>query len=177
MNCKTPVAMALFCLAASQASATTFLTEAGASISRERIDPGSPGLEPYNESTEITPHLMAGAYRTAGQGLLGVALDLDRSNGSTLLGLRALDYRYPLWNNLEVHGFLGGARLDDTRPAYGYYYGFGASYRLPSKSWSIGLDFRGADKMARDKEPGEPTGRQDIYFDVYSLTLSIQKRF
>ncbi|WP_417361871.1 hypothetical protein [Gallaecimonas pentaromativorans] len=169
--------LALAGLMTFEASATTVMTEVGASFSREKVDLGTPTMEPFNRSSEVNPHLMVGVYRPAGDGLLGVGLDWDRSNGRNLLGLRALDYHYPLGDSFEVHGFLGGARLSDTRPAYGYYYGAGVSYKLPYQGWSIGLDFRKADELARDKEPSDPAGRQDVYFDIQSATLSIQKRF
>jgi hypothetical protein len=75
--------------------------------------------------------------------------------------------------------FVGAARYDLATPAYGIYYGAGLQWRNVRPGWDIGLDARYAIKVARDHLlPADPTGvREDSFYDIYSSTLSLTRRF
>jgi hypothetical protein len=91
-----------------------------------------------------------------------------------------LDYRYRFDNPLALSVFLGAARYDLATPAYGYYLGAGLQWRNLFKHVDLGVDYRYADKVARDKLlPSDPAPepRPDEFFDISGTSLSISYRF
>lgn len=125
-------------------------------------------------------HFAIGARRAVSKhNDLGVRLELDDIDGRLLLGFRAVDYRYRFEGPLAVGAFLGAARYDLATPAYGIYGGIGAQWRDVLPGWDLGLDFRYAMKVARDRLlPSDPaSARPDLFYDIDSATLSISRRF
>ncbi len=68
-------------------------------------------------------------------------------------------------------------------PAYGYYLGAGVQWRNILPKLDLGLDWRYADKVARDKllptdaDPARPSVRPDVFYDITSFSLSASYRF
>lgn len=125
-------------------------------------------------------HLGLGARRAvSARSDLGVRLELDDIDGHSLLGFRAIDYRYRFDGPLAAGFFLGAARYDLATPAYGIYGGVGAQWRDLFKGWDLGLDFRYATKVARDRllASDPPGARPDLFYDITSATLYVSRRF
>jgi len=130
--------------------------------------------------SEAGAHAGIGARRSVGErGDIGVRLEIDDIGGNLFLAARALDYRYRLSERFAIGGFLGAARLDLATPAYGYYFGAGASWRNIVAGWDLNLDFSLGEKVARDNLlPSDPQGGMpDNFHDVYSLRLSMSYGF
>jgi hypothetical protein len=130
---------------------------------------------------ELTPHIGIGARRAvSSRSDLGVRAELDRINDHMLLAVRALDYRYRTHGPLAFSAFLGAARYDLATPAYGYYFGAGVQWRNILPKLDLGLDWRYADKVARDKllptDPGTDP-RPDSFYDITSYSLVASYRF
>lgn len=143
-----------------------------------RLGDGSPKQK---TSMELTPHIGIGARRSvSSRSDLGVRAELDRIDDHMLLAVRAIDYRYRTFGPLAFSAFLGAARYDLATPAYGYYLGAGAQWRNILPGFDLGLDWRYADKVARDKLlPTDPadTLRPDAFYDITSYALSLSYRF
>ncbi|HET8698370.1 MAG TPA: hypothetical protein VFO94_12835, partial [Gammaproteobacteria bacterium] len=101
-----------------------------------------------SESSSSGAHLGAGVRRALRAGSIGVRLELDDVDSSTLLAVRALDYRRHLSQRFAVTGFLGAARLDLATPAYGYYLGGGFEIKHLLRRMDLGIDLRLGDKIA-----------------------------
>jgi hypothetical protein len=154
--------------------------DAGATASKVqiRVGDGSPNV---TTDAEIAAHFGLGARRAVSQRSdLGVRLELDQVDDEYLLAVRALDYRYRFSNPLALTFFVGAARYDLATPAYGYYIGAGAQWRNIMRRFDLSLDFKYADKVARDKllptDPGTDP-RPDSFYDVSAATLSLTYRF
>jgi hypothetical protein len=154
--------------------------DAGVNASEVLIRLGD-GSDKRTTSTEVAPHMGIGARRAVSSNSdLGVRLELDRVQDELLLAVRALDYRYRFDNPLALSVFLGAARYDLATPAYGYYLGAGLQWRNLFKHVDLGVDYRYADKVARDKLlPSDPAPepRPDEFFDISGTSLSISYRF
>ncbi|WP_129775484.1 capsule assembly Wzi family protein [Peristeroidobacter soli] len=165
--------------------------DAGISMSDVTYRPGTgdlgppPVSDPQQTSSEWTPHIGIGARRSvSSRSDLGVRLEFDRIDDHMLLAVRALDYRYRTQGPLAFSAFLGAARYDVATPAYGYYFGAGVQWRNILPKLDLGLDYRYADKVSRDKLlPGDfgadPARelRPDVFYDITSYTLSASYRF
>ncbi len=164
--------------------------EAGVSSSEVTYRPGTgnagppPVSDPQQNTSEWTPHIGLGARRSVtSRSDLGVRIEFDQIDDHMLLAVRALDYRYRTQGPLAFSAFLGAARYDVATPAYGYYFGAGVQWRNILPKLDLGLDYRYADKVARDKLPSEigpDTSRQlrpDVFYDITSYTLSASYRF
>lgn len=142
-----------------------------------RLD-GSPA---HTESLGVAPHFAIGARRAVSERSdLGVRAEIDDLDGDMLFSVRALDYRYRFRNPLALSVFLGASRLDLATPAYGYYYGAGVQWRNLLRNVDASLDFRYADKIARDKLlPSDPSSvkRPDSFYDLTGATLSLSYRW
>ncbi|HSC07097.1 MAG TPA: capsule assembly Wzi family protein [Steroidobacteraceae bacterium] len=154
--------------------------EAGATASEVQIRLGD-GSPKTRTDAAIAPHLGLGARRAVSRHSdLGVRLELDEVDGEYLLAVRAVDYRYRFSNPLALTAFAGAARYDLATPAYGYYIGAGMQWRDLLKGLDVNLDFKYADKVARDKllptDPGTDP-RPDSFYDVTAATLSLSYRF
>lgn len=142
-----------------------------------RLD-GSPA---HTESLGVAPHFAIGARRAVSERSdLGVRAEIDDIDDDLLFSVRALDYRYRFDNPLALSLFAGASRLDLATPAYGYYYGAGVQWRNLLRNMDASLDFRYADKIARDKLlPSEPSSvkRPDSFYDLTGATFSLSYRW
>jgi hypothetical protein len=154
--------------------------DAGINVSRVRtiVDEYEPRL---HTDEEVAGHIGLGARRSVSKrGDLGVRIELDSVNDSTLLAVRALDYRYRLGEAFALTGFLGAARYHVGLPAYGYYGGVGLQWRNALPRMDLNLDARYADRVARDKLlPSDPPTitRNDIFYDIWSMALYLSYRW
>jgi hypothetical protein len=89
------------------------------------------------------PHLGLGARRAvSANNDLGVRVELDQVDGHSLIGVRAVDYRYRFTDSLALGFFLGAARYNVATPAYSEYAGIGGLWRNIFPKWDLGLDLR-----------------------------------
>ena len=65
--------------------------------------------------------------------------------------------------------FVGAARLDLATPAYGYYLGGGVELKELWPSWSLAVDVRFGDKLARDNVLPTRSARRDRPDNFYDL--------
>jgi hypothetical protein len=154
--------------------------EAGATASEVQIRLGD-GSPTSKTDTQVAAHIGLGARRAVSRHSdLGVRLELDQVDEEYLLAVRAIDYRYRFANPLALTAFAGAARYDLATPAYGYYLGAGVQWRDLLKGLDVGLEFKYADKVARDKvlptDPGTDP-RPDSFYDISAATLSLSYRF
>jgi hypothetical protein len=107
------------------------------------------------------------------------AIDGLYPDGSTLIGVRAIDYRYRVGEKLAFSVFAGAARYGVETAAYGYYGGLGAQWRNVVRGFDLNLDLRASDKIARDallpSDPASVWG--DVYYQLYSANLYLSYRF
>jgi hypothetical protein len=124
-------------------------------------------------------HLGAGFRRELAQGSIGARLELDDLDGESLLAVRALDYRRHLSERFALTAFAGAARLDVATPAYGYYLGGGLQVKELWPRWSLGVDLRIGDKLARDNLlPSDPQGgRPDNFYDLKGVSVYVSREF
>lgn len=130
-------------------------------------------------TSESGLHVGVGLRRALANGSIGARVELDDIDGDALLVVRALDYRRHLTERFAVTAFLGAARLDLATPAYGYYLGTGVELKDLLPSWSIGLDLRYGDKIARDNLlPSDPQGgKTDNFYDLSGVSIYLSRRF
>jgi hypothetical protein len=93
--------------------------------------------------------------------------------------VRALDYRRHLSQRLALTAFAGAARLDLDTAAYGYYLGGGVQLKDLWPRWSLGIDLRIGDKLARDNVlPTDPQGgRPDNFYDLSGVSVYLSRSF
>lgn len=121
-------------------------------------------------------HLGLGLRRELAQGSIGARLELDDLDGDLLLAVRALDYGRHVSERFTVTAFAGAARLDLDTPAYGWYLGGGVLLEDLWPRWSLGLDIRFGDKLARDNfDPAAV--RPDDFYDLSGVTLYLSRAF
>ena len=134
---------------------------------------------PRVTTTESGVHLGVGLRRELAKGSIGARAEIDDVGGDLLLAVRALDYRRHLTERFAVTAFLGAARLDLATPAYGYYLGLGVELKELWPSWSLGIDARYGDKIARDNLlPSDPQGgKPDNFYDVSGIAVYLSRRF
>ena len=130
-------------------------------------------------TSESGLHLGAGVRRELASGSIGARVELDDIDGDLLLAVRALDYRRHLTDRFAVTAFLGAARLDLATPAYGYYLGTGVQLKELWPSWSVSVDLRYGDKVARDNLlPSDPQGgKPDNFYDLSGVSVYLSRRF
>jgi hypothetical protein len=107
-------------------------------------------------------------------------LEADDVQGHSLIGVRALDYRYRFKRRpLALSFFLGAARYALATPAYGLYYGAGLQWRNVRPGWDLGFDYRYANSVARDHLlPSDPQSpRPDSFYNISLFTVSISRNF
>jgi hypothetical protein len=121
-------------------------------------------------------HLGLGFRRELTQGSIGVRFELDDLDGDSLLAVRAFDYRRHVSERFALTAFAGAARLDLDTPAYGWYLGGGVQLKDLWPRWSLGIDLRLGDKLARDNlDPLAP--RPDDFYDLRGVTLYLSRGF
>ena len=132
-------------------------------------------------TSESGLHLGLGVRRELANGSIGARAELDDIDGDLLLAVRALDYRRHLTQRFAVTAFLGAARLDLATPAYGYYLGTGVQIKELLPSWTLGVDLRYGDKIARDNllpsDPPPTNGRDDNFYDLSGIAVYLSRRF
>jgi hypothetical protein len=130
-------------------------------------------------TTQSGVHLGVGARRELARGSIGARAEVEDVDGDLLLAVRALDYRRHLTQRVAVTAFLGAARLDLATPAYGYYLGTGVQLKELWPSWSLALDLRYGDKIARDNLlPSDPQGgKPDNFYDLSGISVYFSRRF
>ena len=130
---------------------------------------------------KVGGHLHAGVQRPiSAHSSWGMGLDLDSANGKTLVSFNALDYRYLFSDKYSVGAFVGGARLQDGIPAWGYSYGFYGRWQHALAGADLELKYHKARQVARDKLlPGDPqnTVTQEVFRTVTVLTVSLVWHF
>jgi hypothetical protein len=158
---------------ARQASAEAFV-EVGANATRVETDIVT---LPHTFTNTSGLHVGAGIRRELSRGSIGARLELDDVDGDVLLAVRAFDYRRHLSDRLAWTAFAGAARIDLGTPAYGYYFGGGVELKDLWPRWSLGIDLRIGDKLARDNVlPTDPIG-DDNFYDVTGLAVYLSRRF
>ena len=136
------------------------------------------GLPDKVESDASGWHVGIGFRRELTQGSIGALLELDDLDGDSLLSVRALDYRRHLSERFALTAFAGAARLDLETPAYGYYLGGGVQLKDLWPRWSLGIDLRIGDTLARDLLPTEPQGsRPDNFYDLSGVAVYLSRTF
>ena len=130
-------------------------------------------------TTESGVHFGVGVRRELAKGSIGARAEIEDVGGDLLLAVRALDYRRHLTERFAVTAFLGAARLDLATPAYGYYLGTGVELKDLWPNWSLGIDARYGDKIARDNLlPSDPQGgKPDNFYDVSGVAVYLSRRF
>jgi Capsule assembly protein Wzi len=158
---------------------TELFVDAGMNANKVRIDRNK--ILPYiTTPIGYDPHVGFGARRAVSENNdLGVRIELDQVDGHELLGLRAVDYRYRFTEHFALGAFLGVDRYDVATPAYSLYYGAGAQWRNILPKWDVGLDFRHAQNIARDRVLATDIqgGRPDTFYKINSVTLYLTRRF
>jgi hypothetical protein len=129
-----------------------------------------------------SPHFAAGARRfVSDHSDLGARVEFDNIQGHSLIGVRALDYRYRFNSPLAFNFFIGAARYALATPAYGIYYGAGLQWRNVLPGWDVGADYRYANSVARDRLlPSDPPivgDRPDSFYNISMFTFSISRHF
>jgi hypothetical protein len=130
-------------------------------------------------TTQSGVHVGLGVRRELANGSIGARAELEDVDGDLLLAVRALDYRRHLTQRVAVTAFLGAARLDLATPAHGYYLGTGVQLKELWPNWSLALDLRYGDKIARDNLlPSDPQGgKPDNFYDLSGISVYFSRRF
>jgi hypothetical protein len=153
--------------------------DAGVNTNRQSVDLTSAATRTTGPSS-TGAHFGIGARRfVSDHSDLGARIEADDVQGHSLIGVRALDYRYRFNNPLSLSVFLGAARYALATPAYGIYLGTGIQWRNLLPGWDFGLDFRYADSVARDHLlPSDPQStRPDSFYNISLFTASISRHF
>jgi len=163
--------------------AAEWFVDAGVNANQVRTDPDG-ALPTTTSALAFGPHFGLGARRAVSTyGDLGVRLELDEVDSHSLIGVRAVDYRYRYSDNFALGLFAGVDRYDLATPAYSLYGGFGAEWRnLPGaalRGWSLGLDLRYGQNIARDHVlPGDLSGpRPESFYKISSAVLYLSRHF
>jgi hypothetical protein len=153
--------------------------DAGVQANRQNVDLTSATTR-TNGPLRTGAHFGVGARRFVSEHSdLGARIEADDVQGHSLIGVRALDYRYRFHNPLALSFFLGAARYALGTPAYGIYYGAGLQWRNLLPGWDFGVDYRYANSVARDHllptDPQSP--RPDSFYNISLFTASISRHF
>ncbi len=159
-----------------------WFVDAGVNANQVRVDLN--GSAPITKSSvAFGAHFGLGARRAvSANNDLGVRVEVDQVDGHSLLGVRALDWRYRYGDGFALGLFAGADRYDLATPAYSIYFGGGLQWRnflgaLPG--WDLGLDFRHGQNIARDKVlPTDISGpRPDSFYKIDSAVLYLSRNF
>jgi hypothetical protein len=154
--------------------------DGGVNVTRLRFNPSDKGATPEQDFTTTGPHFAIGVRGAVSEHSdFGTRVELDEIDGSTLIGVRAIDYRYRVSEKGALSVFAGAARYGVATAAYGYYGGVGAQWRDIVSGVDLNLDLRASDKIARDallpSDPASVWG--DVYYQLYSANLYLSYRF
>ncbi|MGC1729685.1 MAG: capsule assembly Wzi family protein, partial [Steroidobacteraceae bacterium] len=156
--------------------------DAGVNMNKVREDLAT-NLPTTYTPTGFGPHFGLGARRAVSDNNdLGVRLELDEVQDHSLIGVRAIDWRYR-FDTVAFGLFAGVDRYNLATPAYSLYGGAGLLFRdffgswLPR--WNLGLDLRYGQNIARDHVlPTDPTGlRPDSFYKIESCVLYLSRSF
>ena len=164
---------------APEAHGAELFVDAGANVSRVRADL-EPGIPITTSKWGFDPHFGLGARRAvSANNDLGVRLEVDQVDGHSLIGVRALDYRYRFSDHFALGVFLGVDRYNLETPAYSLYYGVGALLRDVLPKWDLGVDFKHGQNIARDHVlASDPQGvRPDSFYKIDTGLLYVSRRF
>jgi hypothetical protein len=153
--------------------------DAGMNVNKVHTDL-EPGIPVTSTNWAFDPHFGVGARRAvSANNDLGVRLEVDEVDGHSLLGVRALDYRYRFTDSFAAGVFMGVARYNLATPAYSIYYGAGAMWRNILPKWDVGIDYRHAQNVARDHVlASDPQGpRPDSFYKIDTALLYLSRRF
>jgi hypothetical protein len=159
---------------------TQIFVDGGLNVTRLKFDPSDKGATPQRDVSTTGPHVAIGVRGAiSDHSDLGTRIELDEIDGSTLIGVRAIDYRYRVGEKLAFTVFAGAARYGVDTAAYGYYGGIGAQWRNVLSGVDLGLDLRATDKIARDAVlPSDPASVWgDVIYQLYSANLYLSYRF
>lgn len=154
--------------------------DGGVNVTRLKFNPSDKGATPERNVTTTGPHVAIGVRGSVSERSdFGTRVELDEVDGNTLIGVRAIDYRYRVGEKLALSLFAGAARYGVATAAYGYYGGVGAQWRDVVSGVDLNLDVRASDKIARDallpSDPASVWG--DVYYQLYSANLYLSYRF
>jgi hypothetical protein len=154
--------------------------DGGVNVTRLKFTPSDKGATPERNVTTTGPHAAIGVRGSVSDHSdFGTRVELDEIDGSTLIGVRAIDYRYRVGDKLALSLFAGAARYGVATAAYGYYGGFGAQWRDVVSGVDVNLDVRASDKIDRDtllpSDPASVWG--DVVYQLYSANLYLSYRF
>jgi len=153
--------------------------DVGMNINRVRADV-EPGLPITTSKIGFDPHFGLGARRAvSAHNDLGVRVEVDEVDGHSLIGVRAIDYRYRFSNHFALGAFAGAARYNLATPAYSVYFGAGAQWRNILPKWDLSIDVRHAQNLARDhKLASDPQGvRPESFYKIETGLLYLSRRF
>jgi hypothetical protein len=154
--------------------------DGGVNVTRLEFNPSDKNATPQRTATTTGPHAAIGVRgAVSDRSDFGTRIELDEIDGSTLIGVRAIDYRYRVGGKLAFSVFAGAARYGVETAAYGYYGGVGAQWRDVVRGFDLDLDVRASDKIARDallpSDPASVWG--DVTYQLYSANLYLSYRF
>jgi hypothetical protein len=165
---------------AEQPYGTELFVDAGANANRVRIDLEK-GIPITTSKVKFGPHFAIGARRAVSDNNdLGVRVELDGDiDGHSLIGVRAVDYRYRFGDRFALSLFAGVDRYNLATPAYSLYGGIGAQWRNVLPKWDLGWDFRYGQNIARNHVlPTDIQGvRPDSFYKIESVIAYITRRF
>ena len=106
-------------------------------------------------------------------------IEIDEVDKHSLIGVRAIDYRYRFNQHVALGLFAGAARYDVATPAYGLYFGAGAQWRDLLPRWDLGVELRHVQNAARDHilESDPQGGRPDSFYKIESAQFFLSRRF
>jgi hypothetical protein len=154
--------------------------DGGMNASRLEYDPSDAGMTPTQTTSSFGPHAGVGARRIMTKSIdLGARVEFDTIDGRSTISARAIDFRYRLGRKFAVTAFAGATRYSGPTAAYGYYGGVGGQWRDVLPQVDLSVDFRGTDKVARDRLlPSDPaTTWGDMVYRIYSASLYLSYRF
>lgn len=154
--------------------------DAGLSAVRLQYDPSDGGVTPKSEESSVAPHIGVGVRRRVSQrNDIGVRVEFEEVDGTAVLGVRALDYRFRAGEKLAFSAFMGALRYDGPTAAYGYYGGLGVQWRELFPGVTLNLDLKGTDKVLRDALlPDDPKSVWgDVLYKLHSASLYLSYSF
>ena len=153
--------------------------DAGMSVSKVRADVQQ-GIPIPTSKWGFGPHIGVGARRAvSANNDLGVRLEVDEADHHSLIGVRAVDYRYRFSEHFALGLYAGVARYNLATPAYSLYAGLGSQWRNILPKWDLGIDFRYAQNVARDHVlASDPQGvSPDSFYKIETGLLYLSRRF